>query len=164
MGKHKHHIIPKHMGGGNEPENLIELTVEEHAEAHRVLYEKYGNWQDYIAWKALSGQITSDELRREITRLTWLGRKHTPESKQKIKEKRSNQTPPNKDRKFSEEHKKNMSLSRQGMVLSDTHKKNIGKALKGTKKPLATCPHCGKIGGKSQMHQWHFDRCKFRNI
>lgn len=30
--KHKHHIIPKHMGG----------TIEEHAEAHRQLYEKYG--------------------------------------------------------------------------------------------------------------------------
>ena len=33
--KHKHHIIPKHMGGGDENENLIELTIEEHAEEHR---------------------------------------------------------------------------------------------------------------------------------
>jgi len=47
--KHKHHIIPKHMGGTDDPSNLIELTVEEHAEAHRLLWEKYGNWQDNVA-------------------------------------------------------------------------------------------------------------------
>ena len=40
--KHKHHIIPKHMGGTNDPSNLIELTVEEHAEAHKLLWEQYG--------------------------------------------------------------------------------------------------------------------------
>ena len=39
--KHKHHIIPKHMGGTDDPSNLIELTVEEHAEAHKILFEKY---------------------------------------------------------------------------------------------------------------------------
>lgn len=44
--KHKHHIIPRHMGGTDEPENLIELTPEEHAEEHRKLYEEYGHWQD----------------------------------------------------------------------------------------------------------------------
>ena len=59
--KHKHHIIPKHMGGTDDPENLIELTVEEHAEAHRVLYEKNGHWEDKLAWLGLSGQIGCDE-------------------------------------------------------------------------------------------------------
>lgn len=51
---HKHHIIPKHMGGTNDPSNLVELTVEQHAEAHRLLYEQYGNWQDYVAWQGLA--------------------------------------------------------------------------------------------------------------
>jgi hypothetical protein len=59
--KHKHHIIPKHMGGTNDQSNLIELTIEEHAEAHRVLYEQYGHWQDLVAYKGLLGLITSDE-------------------------------------------------------------------------------------------------------
>lgn len=58
---HKHHIIPKHAGGTNDPANIIELTIEEHAEAHRVLFEKYGRWQDEIAWKTLAGFITCDE-------------------------------------------------------------------------------------------------------
>jgi hypothetical protein len=52
--KHKHHIIPKHAGGSDDPSNLIELTPAEHAEAHRLLYEQYGRWQDEVAWKGLS--------------------------------------------------------------------------------------------------------------
>ena len=38
--KHKHHIIPRHMGGTDDPSNLIELTIEEHAEAHRRSEER----------------------------------------------------------------------------------------------------------------------------
>jgi hypothetical protein len=36
--KHKHHIIPKHMGGTDDSDNLVELTIEEHAEAHRIAH------------------------------------------------------------------------------------------------------------------------------
>jgi hypothetical protein len=52
--KHKHHIIPRHMGGTDDPSNLIALTVEQHAEAHRLLYEQYRHWQDYVAWQGLA--------------------------------------------------------------------------------------------------------------
>jgi len=52
--KHKHHIIPKYLGGTDDPSNLVELTIEQHAEAHRLLYEQYGNWQDYVAWQGLA--------------------------------------------------------------------------------------------------------------
>lgn len=162
MGIHKHHIIPKHMGGSNDPSNLIELTVEEHAEAHRVLYEQHGKWQDLLAWKALSGQISTDDIRRELTRLTWLGRKHTPESINKIKEKRAIQTPPNLGREFSEDHRNKLSIAHSGKKLTSAHKQNIGNAIRGRPKPQITCPHCGKVGGAPQMHQWHFDHCKLR--
>lgn len=33
-----HHIIPKHMGGSDDPNNLIELIVDKHAEAHLKLH------------------------------------------------------------------------------------------------------------------------------
>jgi hypothetical protein len=59
--KHKHHIIPRHMGGTDDPSNLIELTPEEHAEAHRVLYEEHGHWQDRVAWIGLAGLATKAE-------------------------------------------------------------------------------------------------------
>ena len=58
---HKHHIIPKHAGGGNEPSNIKKLTLEEHAEAHKKLYKKYKRPEDKIAWLTLSGQISKQE-------------------------------------------------------------------------------------------------------
>ena len=66
---HKHHIIPRHAGGSDDPSNIIELTVEQHAEAHRILYETYGRWQDHLAWQGLSGRIGKEELLREKMRL-----------------------------------------------------------------------------------------------
>ena len=54
--KHIHHIIPRHMGGTDDPSNLIELTIEEHAEAHLKLYEQYGKRQDLWAYYLLSGK------------------------------------------------------------------------------------------------------------
>lgn len=62
--KHKHHIIPRHMGGGDELSNLVELTVEEHADAHRLLYEQYNKKEDKIAWLMLSGKTTEAEILR----------------------------------------------------------------------------------------------------
>jgi hypothetical protein len=49
------------MGGTNDPNNLVKLTVAEHAEAHRLLYEEHGNKFDYIAYMALSNQIGYEE-------------------------------------------------------------------------------------------------------
>ncbi len=54
------------MGGPDDPSNLVELTVEEHGEAHRVLFEQHGNWQDYLAWQGLAGMIPRQELIRKI--------------------------------------------------------------------------------------------------
>lgn len=63
---HKHHIIPKHMGGSDDPSNLIELTVEEHAEAHRKLHELHGHLYDKLAWLGLSGMIGKEEILKTI--------------------------------------------------------------------------------------------------
>jgi hypothetical protein len=62
MKKHKHHIIPKHAGGDDSANNIIELTVEEHAEAHRLLFEKYGRIQDKVAYMGLASLATHAEL------------------------------------------------------------------------------------------------------
>ena len=63
---HKHHILPKHMGGTDDPSNLIELSIEEHAEAHRKLFEEHGCWQDYLAWQGLLGLIPREELVKQV--------------------------------------------------------------------------------------------------
>jgi len=63
--KHKHHIRPRHTGGTDAPSNLVELTVVEHAEAHRLLFEEEGRWQDRVAWMGLSGMIGREEVIRQ---------------------------------------------------------------------------------------------------
>lgn len=54
--KHKHHKIPRHMGGSDDPSNLIKLTREEHAAAHLKLYETHGKKEDLGAYYLLTGQ------------------------------------------------------------------------------------------------------------
>lgn len=60
--KHKHHIIPKHMGGTDTKDNIIELSIKKHTEAHKKLFEKHGLWQDELAWKGLAGLMTKEEI------------------------------------------------------------------------------------------------------
>ena len=74
------------MGGSDDPSNLIDLTIEEHAEAHRVLYEQHGNWQDYCASQALSGRIGQEEILRMKQGAANRGRKRTPEQCERIKQ------------------------------------------------------------------------------
>ena len=62
--KHRHHIVPKHAGGTNVPSNIVLLTIEEHAEAHWLLWVEFGRWQDEIAWRMLAGLIPFEEARR----------------------------------------------------------------------------------------------------
>lgn len=61
---HRHHIIPRHMGGTDDPDNIQVLTVEEHALAHLKLYEEYGKYEDYCAYLMLSGRNKDPEFLR----------------------------------------------------------------------------------------------------
>ena len=46
--------------------------------------------------------------------------------------------------------------------ISNTLKGNIPKN-KGVPDTRVKCPHCGKVGGRSVMKRWHFDRCKINS-
>jgi hypothetical protein len=56
------------MGGTDDPSNLVKVTIEEHAALHKQLWEDLGHWQDYVAWKVLSGQMTNAEANVEKIR------------------------------------------------------------------------------------------------
>lgn len=62
--KHKHHKLPKYLGGNDEQDNIEYLTIKEHANAHKKLYETYGNWQDRVAWLGLAGIKSHEECLR----------------------------------------------------------------------------------------------------
>jgi hypothetical protein len=46
-----HHIIPRHLGGTDDIDNLVKLTYADHAKAHSLLYETFGLVGDKKAWK-----------------------------------------------------------------------------------------------------------------
>ena len=67
---HRHHILPKRLGGTDEEENLTPpISLALHAEFHRDLWEYYGDLRDLIAWKCLSGRMTNEEARLEAAKI-----------------------------------------------------------------------------------------------
>jgi hypothetical protein len=81
---HRHHVVPKHMGGTNIPSNIAWVTLAEHAEAHRLLWEQHGKLEDKVAWLMLSGKTDEGEAaRRELTRQRQTGRPLSAETKRK---------------------------------------------------------------------------------
>jgi len=137
--KHKHHIIPKHAGGTDDPSNLVELSIEEHAEAHKLLYEQYGKTQDKRAWLGLAKIMTGKEIIDEILRSP-----KSEEMKRKLSLARKGKSNPwaigNTNAKVlagiprSEETKKKISKSKIGKPRKDMIGNDYAKVLKGRKK------------------------------
>ena len=111
---HVHHIVPKHMGGTNDDNNLIKLPIWAHAEIHKRLWEVYGKLEDKLAYCSLIGKTDEiEELRIKI-------------AKRKYQEWLSG----NKDE--VEKWKNNISNSLKGKrYLPDEHYKKVGKMLRG---------------------------------
>jgi len=120
--KHKHHIIPRHAGGTDDPSNIVYLSIKEHAKAHKNLYEKYGRWQDKLAYEGLSGQIDKEKIIEEIykNRKTRLGKNHYGDMSRF-----SNW----KGKKLSEKHIENIRKARLGTKQPQTQKDKVAKAL-----------------------------------
>ena len=109
---HKHHIVPKHMGGSDDTSNLVELTIEEHAQAHLDLYNEHGWHQDLVAHRMLLGQISKAEAIKELQKkpksIAW--------------------------KKKKSEAMKGENNHMYGKTTSDEQKAAVSKAMKGKKK------------------------------
>ena len=188
--KHIHHIIPRHAGGTDDPSNLIELTPEEHAEAHRILYDQFGRVQDKLAWLGLAKLATNKEIIAEL-----LAQPKSEEHKQKISEAHKGMKKPwavggkgNLGKAKTEQHRQNISKGKTGKpnpkLLGNSnasgphkertkaHSEAVRQALNTIEvkqkisnswaiKPMVTCPHCGKQGKEGHnMNRYHFNNCK----
>ena len=140
--KHIHHIIPKHMGGTDDPSNLVEVTIEEHAKIHRNLYEQHGRWQDYYAWQGLAGIIPKAKLIREIQRVANTGKFMSEETREKIRQanigKKHKPETIEKNRqwhlgkKASIETRHKISECNRNRIVTDLHKKKTSQKLSKT--------------------------------
>lgn len=59
--KEIHHVIPRSIGGSNEPSNLVELTLKEHFLCHELLVYIYPNYKEiiYALWMMTTTTIAS---------------------------------------------------------------------------------------------------------
>lgn len=139
MLKHKHHIVPKHAGGTNDPSNIIELTPEDHALAHKALWEQHGRWQDYIAWQGLSKRMDKEEIIRQKAKLGNLGREPWHKGKKigprpyNVRQKISETMRARKIRPSDETIKKALSSAHKavkGRFVSDEERKRRSETLK----------------------------------
>jgi Straboviridae homing endonuclease len=170
---HRHHIVPRHMGGSDDPSNLIEVTIERHAGFHTELWNEFGRWQDLVAWKSLSKQITCEEARRLASSFAskgkpcqWLGKKRPAHAE------------------FMREYRKKHKVWNAGVFgcwnvkeLENFRQKALGEnnAMYGRKganhpgyghigslAPKVVCPHCNKTLDKGNAARWHFNKCSER--
>lgn len=54
-GLERHHIVPSHANGPDDPDNLIYLTFRQHILAHLLLWKIHGRDGDLLAYKMMSG-------------------------------------------------------------------------------------------------------------
>ncbi len=112
----------------------------------------------------LNLSVLEGRRKRMLENNPFIGKKHTEESKVKIRDKRKLQV----IGKRKEETKEKIKKSLIGHEVSDNTKKKISEKLIGKKQlhskkranTIVCCPHCDKEGKKIIMYRWHFDNCK----
>lgn len=106
------------------------------------------------------GSVTSDETKAKLREASIrngnrppdaTGRKHTESTKAKMSKAKKGK-PGHKQTQATRDKIAKTSL---GRFVSDETKQKLRKS-----KPVVTCPHCNKVGGKGAMSRWHFDNCK----
>jgi hypothetical protein len=103
--------------------------------------------------EANKGVPKSDETRQKMSEAKtceknpMFGKEHTPEAKQKMSE-----------AKLGEKN------NRFGINHTPETKQKMSESRKGVHQEQVECPHCGKIGGISNMTRWHFDNCEYKKI
>ena len=161
------------MGGSDDESNLIELTIEEHAEAHKKLYEEHGRWQDKIAWQTLSGQITQAEAIKQAQIQSNKNRVVTQEQKDKISKSLTGRKFGSRDpevgkkisnsllgKKHTEERKANMKKNHADFSGSNNPMFGKQSAMLGKQHKKVICPHCKVEVSVNTATRWHFDNCK----
>jgi hypothetical protein len=128
-----HHIVPRALGGTNDPDNLVKLTGREHFVAHMLLAKIHNGPMIIAAFlMAQHGRYTSrtyewlKKIHSEEKRKQMLGYVASPETRRKISEKL-------KGRKRSNQHNTNLSKALTGRKLSKEHSDKIRLFFTGRK-------------------------------
>jgi hypothetical protein len=110
------------MGGSDDPSNLVQLTIEEHAQAHHELWLKYQKKEDYLAYMGLLKLISKEEIIKELC--SHKGTQHPSYGKR-------GKDNPNFGKKRTEDQRNKISnaLKNYCKHRSESHEKNLRQSL-----------------------------------
>lgn len=156
-----HHILPRSVGGGNEAENLIRLTAEDHFFAHLLLAKTHGG----AMWAALhamcvgrkhSGKRYLKRMRKHVAKARELaGRRHSKVMKGRFagekhpmygrpcselaKQKTREIHASGKGPMASAEIRKKVSEALMGRTFSEEHRAKISRSKMGQRRSAESC-------------------------
>jgi hypothetical protein len=162
----KHHIIPKSLGGTNDPINIVKLTAKEHFVCHMLLPRMtIGDHRSKMikaAWMiATMGNKNQKRVKVKSRAYCALKRQwieHGNLNKPKSEEHKNNMRKPK-----SEEHKQKISIARTGVSTgprSDYQKQIVGAIWKGKTMAKAGCIYCKNETSLMNLTKWHGVKCK----
>ena len=120
-----HHIIPRCMGGTDDPQNLIKLTAREHFLAHHLLTKIYPT--EHKLFYALFCMIRDPHSKRKYTSRVYEIAKKEYANMQRIRQTENN------------------------MMWTDQAKAKISKRMKGDGNPMRKFPEKNPFKGKSYV-------------
>lgn len=110
----KHHIVPKCLGGSNSKENIVKLTAREHFIVHMLLVRMYpvGSMERNKMLTALKRMRYGNKEQLKVKNLARLYEYHRREFSEMMSKRL-------KGSKHTEEHCRNISISKTGKKRSD---------------------------------------------
>lgn len=155
--RERHHIVPRCIGGNDEPENIVALTAEEHFCAHMLLVkihpgaEKIVNAAYFMSFLSRNNKVYA-WLKRKLAygmrgNTRSLGVKRTAETKAKMSASmrgntngRGKKLPP-----FTAEHRAKLASAKRGRTLKPEHVAKIAAANRGRKFGPLSPEHRAKL-------------------
>ena len=186
-----HHILPRSMGGSDDPDNLVKLTSKAHFICHLLLV-KITSGRNLIKMKyALTLMIGKNHLTR-TSRLYAESRSGWTQTDEHINKRVASK----KGYKHSEETIKKLTIAAKNRKVIYTtcdcgitmdignytkfHGPNCGKdglwsiteeqkikislANKNRILPKYECPHCKILADRGNYNRWHGDKCKKKEM
>ncbi len=129
----RHHILPRCMGGSDEPENIVRLTAEEHYVAHQLLVKMHPK-HFKLVWALSAMTNSTGRMQRNNKRYAWVRKQFAEMTAER-----------NRTRVVTAEARAKMSAAKKGKTRnphSEATKQKMRAASLGKRKSAS---HCASI-------------------